>query len=210
MTNFSFNYSNAHYTILDADTYVDWTDKELTNWVAKDLADSKDMNWHFVVYHHPGFNSAREHYEQQQMRLLAPIFEKGNVDIVFNGHVHNYQRTYPMYFKPDNNGTLLVGGKDAATIHGRVVNGKWTLDKSFDGNTNTQPKGVIYIITGAGGQDLYNPEQQNDPDSWQKFTDKFISTIHSFTVVDINGKTATVQQEDADGKKLDVFTIIKK
>jgi len=210
MANFSFNYGNAHYTVLDADTYVDWTDKELTGWVEKDLADTKDMAWHFVIYHHPGFNSSREHYEQQQMRLLAPIFEKGNVDIVFNGHVHNYQRTYPMYFKPDNKGILLVGGKDAVTSRGRVVNGKWTLDKSFDGNTNTQPKGVIYIITGAGGQSLYNPEQQNDPDSWQKFTDKFISTTHSFTTVDINGKTAVIQQQDAGGKKLDMFTITKK
>ena len=210
MANFSFNYGNAHYTILDADTYVDWTDKELTDWVAKDLEDSKDMTWHFVVYHHPGFNSSREHYEQQQMRLLAPIFEKGNVDVVFNGHVHNYQRTYPMYFKPDNKGTLLVGGKDAKTIRGRVVTGRWTLDKSFDGQTNTHPKGVIYVITGAGGQELYNPEQEKDIDSWQKFTDKFISTVHSFTVVDVNGTTATIQQQDAEGKKLDAFVITKK
>jgi hypothetical protein len=210
MANFSFNYSNAHYTILDADTYVDWTDKELTDWVAKDLADSKDMRWHFVVYHHPGFSSSRDHYEQQQMRLLAPIFENGNVDVVFSGHVHNYQRTYPMYFKPDNKGTLLVGGKDAKTIRGRVVTGRWTLDKNFDGKNNTQPKGVIYVVTGAGGQELYNPEQEKDTDSWQKYTDKFISTVHSFTVVDVNGTTATIQQEDANGKKLDVFTITKK
>jgi Icc-related predicted phosphoesterase len=210
MANFSFNYGNAHYTILDADTYVDWTDKEITDWVTKDLADSKDMDWHFVVYHHPGFNSSREHFEQQQMRLLAPIFEKGKVDIVFCGHVHNYQRSYPMYFKPDNKGTLMVGGKDAKTVRGRVVTGKWTLDKNFDGKNNTTPNGVIYVITGAGGQELYNPEQENDPDSWQKFTSTFVSTVHSFTAVDVNGKTATVQQEDAAGKKLDVFTITKK
>ena len=34
------------------------------------------------------------------MRILAPTFEAGKVDLVFNGHVHNYQRTYPMTFVP--------------------------------------------------------------------------------------------------------------
>jgi hypothetical protein len=76
-------------------------------------------------------------------------------------------------------GTLLVTGKENKTIHGRVVNGRWTLDKTFDGKKNNTPHSVIYIVTGAGGQELYNPEQQADPDSWQKFTDKFISAIHS-------------------------------
>jgi hypothetical protein len=141
--------------------------------------------------------------------LLAPIFEKGNVDIVFNGHVHNYQRSFPMSFVPDKNGTLLVGGKDNKTIRGRVVTGKWTLDKTFDGKSNTKPKGVIYIITGAGGQTLYNPEQNNDPDSWQKFTNKFISIIHSITVVDINGKQLKLRQVAADGKELDSIRITK-
>ena len=94
-----------------------------------------------------------------------------------------------MHFMPDDKGTLLIGGKDNKTFRGRVVNGKWTLDKKFDGSKNTNPNGVIYVITGAGGQNLYNPEQQDDTDSWQKFTDKFISTVHTFTVVDVNGKT---------------------
>lgn len=209
MTNFSFDYGNAHYTFIDADTYVDWTDNELTSWVAKDLADAKNAAWRFVVYHHPGFNSSKEHFEQQQMRLLSPIFEAGKVDIVFNGHVHNYQRSYPMHFAPEKKGTLLVGGKDNKTVRGRVVTGKWTLDKNFDGKTQTKPDGVIYIVTGAGGQDLYNPEQQDDPDSWQKFTTRFISKLHSFTVVDINGKTLTLRQLNADGKELDAITINK-
>jgi acid phosphatase type 7 len=209
MANFSFNYSNAHWTVIDADNYVDWTDSTLKNWVANDLATSKDADWHFVLYHHPGFNSAIEHFEQQQMRLLAPIFEKGKVDIVFNGHVHNYQRSYPMSFVPDNNGILMIGGKDPKSIRGRVVTGIWTLDKKFDGKKNTQSNGIIYIVTGAGGQTLYNPEQQNQPDTWQKFTNKFISNIHSFTLVDINGKKLKLRQVDVNGKEVDAINISK-
>ncbi|HSC36588.1 MAG TPA: metallophosphoesterase [Chitinophagaceae bacterium] len=209
MTNFSYDYGNAHWVFIDANTYVDWTDKTLKDWVAKDLANAKDAAWRFVVFHHPGFSSSREHFEQQHMRLLAPIFEAGKVDIVFNGHVHNYQRSFPLSFVPDKQGTLLVGGKDNKTIRGRVVNGRWTLDKTFNGQSNTHPQGVIYMVTGAGGQELYNPEQNNDPDSWQKFTDKFISSIHSLTVAEVDGKTLTVRQVSADGKELDSFRITK-
>ncbi|MDB5351031.1 MAG: metallophosphoesterase [Planctomycetota bacterium] len=210
MTNFSFDYGNAHWTVVDSNPYVDWTDDALKTWVERDLASAKDATWRFVAFHHPGFNSAREHLEQQQMRALAPILEAGKVDVVFSGHVHNYQRSFPMRFKPDKDGkgTLLVG-KDSRTPRGRVINGPWTLDKSFDGRTNTTPDGVIYVVTGAGGQKLYNPEQQAQRDTWQGFTDKFFSTVHSLTVADVDGSTLTVRQVTADGKELDRFVITK-
>ena len=34
MANFSFDYGNAHWTVLDANATVDWTDPELQRWVA--------------------------------------------------------------------------------------------------------------------------------------------------------------------------------
>ncbi len=209
MTNFSFDYGNTHWTIVDSNPYVDWTNKELKEWVAKDLAAAKNATWRFVAFHHPGFNSANEHIEQQHMRLLSPTLEAGKVDVVFNGHVHNYQRSFPLRFEPAKQGTLMVGGKDGKTIRGRVVPGRWRLDKSFDGKADTTPEGVIYVVTGAGGQHLYNPEQNDDPDSWQKFTDKFVSNVHSLTVADVNGKTLTIRQVTADGRELDSFKITK-
>jgi predicted phosphodiesterase len=208
MTNFSFDYGNAHWTVVDSDVYVDWSDSTLRDWVIKDLEKGKDDMWRFVLFHHPGFNSSRVHYEQQQMRLLAPIFEKGKVDLVFAGHVHNYQRSYPLYFVPDNFGSQLVSGADNRR-RGKVVNGRWTLDKKFDGKTNTKPDGVIYIVTGAGGQSLYNPEQTKDTDSWQKFTARFESTVHSFTLLDVNGSVLTLSQVDINGKEVDRVKITK-
>ncbi len=98
MANFSFDYGNAHWTVLDANPYVDWTDKSLRAWVAADLAAAKGSTWRFVAFHQPGFNSSRTHFSEQQMRLVADLLEKGGVDIVFNGHVHNYQRSHPLRF----------------------------------------------------------------------------------------------------------------
>ena len=208
MTNFSFDHGNAHWTVIDSNPYVDWSDSTLRDWLTKDLAAAANATWRFVLYHHPCFNSSRAHYEQQQMRLIAPILEKGKVDIVFAGHVHNYQRTYPMFFKPDNWGNQLVAGANNFKT-GKVVNGLWTLDKNFDGKRKTKPNGVIYITTGAGGQGLYNPEQTKDKDSWQKFTTTFESRVHSFTVMDVNGNTLVLRQLDINGKEVDRVKITK-
>lgn len=209
MNHYSYDYGNAHWLVIDADNYVDWTNKELLNWVKEDLANASKSTWRFVMFHHPGFNSSREHFEQQQMRLLSPLFEEGKVDVVFTGHVHNYQRSFPLNFIPDRKGTQLVGGKDNKSLRGRVVNGKWTLDKTFDGAKNTKPKGVIYIVTGAGGADLYNPEQTNDMDSWQKFTHKFYALSHSLSYIQVNGNRFTMQQINSEGQTIDRFEIVK-
>jgi hypothetical protein len=92
---------------------------------------------------------------------------------------------------------------------GDLVSGKWTLDKTFDGKADTTPEGVIYLVTGAGGAGLYDPEQQDKPQTWQGFTDKFISKIHSITVADVEGKTLTVRQVSADGEEVDRFVVTK-
>jgi hypothetical protein len=130
MANYSFDYNGAHWTVLDANPYVNWTNAELRRWVEQDLAAASKATWRFVSFHHPGFNSSKAHFEEQQMRLMADIFEAGHVDIVFSGHVHNYQRTFPMTFVVDKD-------KDGKPIRNKLlVAGRWTLDKSFDGHAN--------------------------------------------------------------------------
>ena len=210
MANFSLDYGNAHWTVLDANATVNWTDRELQNWVAKDLEAAKEAKWRFVSFHQPGFNSSKTHFDEQYMRILSPTFEAGKVNLVFSGHVHNYQRTYPMTFVPAaENGAKPVTGPDGRRSKLRHVNGKWTLNKTFNGKTDTTPEGVIYVVSGAGGQHLYNPEQQDDPASWQEFTFKHISKEHTFTVTEIDGSTLTLRQLTADGREVNSFVITK-
>ena len=92
MANFSFDYGNAHWTVLDANATSTGPTASSAAWVARDLAAAKGATWRFVGFHQPGFNSSKKHFDEQHMRLLAPVFEAGKVDVVFNGHVHNYQR----------------------------------------------------------------------------------------------------------------------
>ena len=199
MANFSFDYGNAHWTVLDANPNVDWTSPALRDWVAKDLASAKSATWRFVGFHHPGFNSSKAHFGDQWMRRLSDVFEAGGVDIVFSGHVHNYQRSFPLRFK----------AKPAGFESKNLVDGDWTLDKEFDGVRKTKPNGVVYLVTGAGGAHLYNPEQQDDPASWQAFTTKFVSKVNSFTVVDAHGRKLAIRQISKDGQELDNFVVTK-
>jgi acid phosphatase type 7 len=198
MSNFSFDYGNSHWLILDSNPYAEWTDPALRRWIASDLA-ATHATWKFVGFHHPGFNSSNAHHEDQWMRTLSDVFEAQGVDVVISGHVHNYQRTYPMTFR--------VKGTPQMPI--KEVAGDWTLDKTFDGAENTHPKGVLYLITGAGGAGLYDPQQNDDPSTWLEFTAKFNSKVHSLTVADIDGRTAKFRQISADGDAIDSFTITK-
>src|SRR4051812_16013941 len=113
-----------------------------------------------------------------------------------------------MRFKPHNPRGLVVG-QDGKAARGRLVNGPWTLDKTFDGKVDTTPEGVIYVVSGAGGQKLYNPEQQGQPDNWQGFTAKFISKVHTLTIADVDGPTLTIRQVTADGKEVDSYIVTK-
>jgi hypothetical protein len=132
------------------------------------------------------------------------------VDLVFNGHVHNYQSSYPLRFVPSaENGASPAPDKDGKRPKVRHVDGNWTLDKTFDGRSDTTPEGVIYVVTGAGGQHLYNPEQQDDPASWQEFTYKHISKVHSLSVVEVDGPTLNLRQVTPDGEEVDRFTLTK-
>lgn len=203
MANYSFNYGNAHWTVLDANPYVDWTSPVLREWLRSDLQSAQSATWRFVAFHHPGFNSSRAHFDEQQMRVIADVFEEGKVDVVFSGHVHNYQRSYPLRFKTKPQADGRTRGPKGQ------VDGTWTLDKSFDGVKKTRLNGVLYIVTGAGGAKLYNPEQEPKPDSWQEFTAKFISTHNSLTTLDVKDKRLTFLQLAADGHELDRFTVTK-
>jgi len=203
MTNFSFYYGNSHWTVLDGNDYVDWTDPSLRQWLQKDLQSAGDAIWRFVAFHQSPFSSGASHFSEQRMRLLADIFEKGRVDVVFTGHQHNYQRTFPLCFR-------VLAQPDGRLISGRgQVEGTISLDRNFDGLTRRQPHGVIYVITGAGGAALASTAIQYDRALWQPYTQRLISDRHSLTVCDVDGDLLTVRQISDDGIQLDRFAISK-
>ncbi|HEU5290428.1 MAG TPA: metallophosphoesterase family protein [Cyclobacteriaceae bacterium] len=212
ISNFSFDYGNVHFICLDANEYVNPLDPALVDWLNRDIGNSK-ADWKIVVFHHPGFNSSKAHYDFQLMRLLAPVFEKLQVNLVLTGHVHNYQRSVPLTFLPAKNAT---GDRYMISPEGRV-NGTFTLDTLYNGETITKPKGIIYIVTGAGGGGLYDPNLSQKPELWKHdvpgnwvpFTKKLISDRHSFTLIETDKKLLTLKQIDLTGKVIDQISITR-
>ena len=89
---YSFDWGNAHFTALDFNT---GPDPDQIAWLKEDLA-ATDKPWKFVFYHQAMYSSGPHGYESwvgAKRQLLAPIFEQNHVDVVFNGHDHDYERT---------------------------------------------------------------------------------------------------------------------
>jgi hypothetical protein len=211
MANYSFDYGNVHIVCLDANTYVHPFDPELVSWLETDLKNS-NATWKLVAFHHPGFNSSNAHYNAQWMRALSPVFENSKVDMVLNGHVHNYQRSHPLKFEPKRD----AKGNAVIDTLGRV-DGKFTLDMKFDGKKNTRPDGIVYIVTGAGGAGLYDTAISNKPERWKHepstnwvpFTAKLISNIHSYTVIETKKKRLILRQFDVNRNLLDKIEMFR-
>ncbi len=204
MANYSYDYGNSHWLVLDANPYMDWTNESLRQWVEKDLASAKNAKWKFVCFHQPGFSFDVSHFKEQRMRLLSDIFEKTGVDIVWAGHAHDYQRSFPLHYTAKSN----ESGKMSVNSDG-TVDGALQIDSTYEGNKDTHPKGIIYVVSGGGGAKLYGSIKEKDPNIKKEFTDKFISDTYSFTVCDLSDNFLDVKQISCDGNLIDEFKIDK-
>lgn len=93
---------------LDSNVRVPSVYQEQIQWLREHLA--TDRPHKFVVFHHPAFSSD-SHYGPGSPGIQAlwhPIFVEYGVDIVFNGHAHNYERIVR-----DGVTYLVVGGGGA-------------------------------------------------------------------------------------------------
>ena len=126
-----FSYGEIGFIILDSNNDLDSYNDDQTNWLNNTLMLLSQKNkFNFAFLHHPLLNTSRSNpYLQQKWN---PLFDKYNVSIIFCGHNHHYERSYPML-----NSTKLEYDDSE---HYNYVN----LDNS------------IYIITGGAGAPLYN------------------------------------------------------
>ena len=205
MCNYSFDYGDGHFLVIDANGYAAKDMESLLPWIEKDLSTST-QRWKFVSFHHPAFHTSKEHYTEQRMRLLQPLFQRTGVDIVLAGHVHNYQRSLPLRFTP---------GPEGRDKRGRV-NGTLALDREFDGVSKTVPNGVIHLVSGGGGAKLYSLDLEktveqlakDHPDNYQPLTAKYVPE-HSFTLIDMTSDALSIEQINIEGKVVDAFRITK-
>ena len=204
MANYSFDYGDAHWVVLDSwNPHINWNDPQLREWLRNDL-ESIDATWKFVSSYLPPFNSSTAYPHTQKMRVIVDILQETGVDIVFCGYAHSYQVTYPLHFTPTSNpdGPIRDPGYE--------IPGTFEFDRAFDGKTKTKPNGILYITTGGGGNSsLHSPEQTDNPRTWQPFTVKYNASVNQFTDLRINDRHLVLRQVDVNGKLIDEFRVSK-
>jgi len=114
---FSYNYQNIHFIAISTETdypgspkkenfgnhkdQLKWLEEDLVN---ANLPENKQKRPFIIVYGHRPMYTGNEAvfnipigYSKEVKKSFEPLFKKYNVDIFFNGHVHDYQRNYPVY-----------------------------------------------------------------------------------------------------------------
>ena len=118
---YSFDFGTAHVAVLDTNNLTTPGSPQYT-FLDHDLAASTAL-WKFVVFHFPIYSSGFHGSFANLQADLIPLFDKYGVDIVFNGHDHDYERTQRLTAnQPAAPGTGVVymvtggGGKDAKPV----------------------------------------------------------------------------------------------
>ena len=123
---YSFDHANAHFVAVDTRRGEIYDAANQLQWLENDLRAHQDAAWLFVFCHYPGRTCTYKEDTPEVVAKLLPLFDRYHVDVVFNGHAHTYERLYPL-------------------AQGQPV------DRDQDPNY-TDPKGTIYIVSGAGGK----------------------------------------------------------
>lgn len=115
---FSFDYGNAHIISLD---YRHPEDKEMIDWFIKDIT-SSEKEWNIVMIHRGAYNMGG-HRSEWGRGIWPELFSKYNVDLVFAGHSHIYERFLPVKEKgADNAVTYITTGGAGAGLYQAVPN----------------------------------------------------------------------------------------
>ncbi|NOY36564.1 MAG: metallophosphoesterase family protein, partial [Chlorobi bacterium] len=103
---FSFDYGNSHFIFLDPnkseipDGSGIAPGSQQYVWFVNDLKKAKETSeWIFIFMHEPPYSECWSggYYDGEPplRRDIVPIIEANNVDIVFAGHTHDYERGLP-------------------------------------------------------------------------------------------------------------------
>lgn len=131
---YSFDYGNAHFAALN-----DTPDAHITgaqhDWLRQDLmaAQAAGQKWLFVFHHQPAYTCSTAHGPDTTVRTtLQPVFDEFHVDMVFNGHNHDYERSNPIRGMTGSEGNVVA----------------WS-------DHTHAPAGTLYIVAAGAGADLY-------------------------------------------------------
>lgn len=188
---YSFNYQNVHFLVMSTELPLIGTGSAEYNFVNNDLAKASSnpgINWIIVCYHQTSYTTASKVPPYATFRdVYHPLFDKYRVDLVVQGHEHNYQRSYPLRYNPSNSSNPVI-----------------VTDNSYAHNNYTNPQGRIFLTVGTAGARLFPLHGHASYVATQYIGHGFLDvTIRN------SGKTLSAKFYSNDGSVKDQFTINK-
>ncbi|MGB5091589.1 MAG: metallophosphoesterase [Nitrososphaeraceae archaeon] len=179
---YSFNYRNAHFIALSTEL-DEGGEIEQLKFLISDLLitkASKNIDWTVVFFHRP-FYSADASDITNMRRTYHPVFDKFGVDLVLQGHSHNYQRSYPLYHNDARHSEPIISDKEQFQYE--------------------DPDGTIFLIVGTGGESVKSLNKKP----------YLVSTYEGYGCinVEIKGKSMNVEYYSDTNNTIDKFSITK-
>src|ERR1051325_833125 len=138
-TYYSFNHQNTLILVLDTDRNSYSTGSDQYNFAVSDLqaaSQAPDIDWIIVYFHKPIYTSPTSTSAESSFRsTYHPLFDQYGVDLVLQGHAHNYQRTYPLSYNPNSPSNPIVTSSSTTDY--------------------MDPPGAIFAIVGTGGVNFH-------------------------------------------------------
>ena len=140
-------YRNQHYLILSefASYGVGSAQYNFALQKLQQYANDPNIDWRFVLFHEPMYTNPAHHDIDDDgdgafRDIYHPLFDQYNVDVMFSGHNHDFQRSYPLTYNGGTNPTKA----DTATD-----------------NYVSPFAGEIQVICGTLGKDIYTISSQS-------------------------------------------------
>jgi hypothetical protein len=153
---YSFDYRHVHFIVMSTLSPFDVTSDQY-KFIEKDLQDAsakENIDWIVVTSYGPFYTSPSAHPAKNDIRnIYHPLFDKYGVDLVLQGHNHNYQRTYPITFNVDK-------------MSNPIVTNAFTT--GYEGNKD----GIVYAVVGTAGEG-FHPLEGRQPYVATQFEGKF-------------------------------------
>jgi Concanavalin A-like lectin/glucanases superfamily/Calcineurin-like phosphoesterase len=148
---YSFNLHNVHF--LSMATEISYSSSSTQNaFVKQDLAaasQNPDIDWIIVYFHRPMYtspNSCSSCSGESSLRdIYHPLFDQYGVDLVLEGHAHDYQRSYPIKFNANSKSNPIItdpNNKNNYIFSSNPINGKI--------------HGQIHSVIGTGGINFHS------------------------------------------------------
>lgn len=145
---YSFKYGNAEFFMLNSnDKEALKPGGEQFEWLKTQLANST-AKWKFACHHHPAFTSDENDYGNTWLgkgsqlgdmfvRELVQLYEEYQVDMVMYGHLHVYERTWPLHnmkVTPEAGVVYLVAGGAGGNLEDFAPTRSWFSTKLYRGH----------------------------------------------------------------------------